>query len=66
MKPALYARSAARQPDHRRADRRGVDPVSGDVDARELGGDLVVAQRPERPPDVRELECAEDDEEGDQ
>ena len=53
-------------PDHRRAHRRGVDPVPRDVDARELSSRLVVAERTERPPDVGELERAKDDQEGDE
>ena len=57
---------SAGQADHRRSHRRRVDPVPRDVDARELGGYLVVAEGAERPPDVRELEHAEDDQEADE
>ena len=64
--PGAVGEEGARQADHRRAERRCVDPVPRDVDARELGGDLVVAQGAERPPDVRELERAEDDQEEDE
>ena len=66
MKPALYARSAPGQADHRGADRRGIDPVSRDVHPRQLGGQLVIAERAKRPADVRELERPEDDQERDE
>ena len=56
----------ARQSDHGRADHCCVDPIPRDVDARQLGSDLIVAERLERPADVRELECAKDEQQADQ
>ena len=46
--------------------RRRVDPVARDVHAGQLGRDLVVTERAKRPADVRELQRAEDDQEGDE
>jgi hypothetical protein len=43
------------EPDHPRAQRARKHPVPLDVDAGQLGGDLVVAQGAERPSDVRPL-----------
>jgi hypothetical protein len=49
----------AGDPQHGGADQAGVDPVAGHVDAGQLGGELAVAERTERPPDVGALERPE-------
>ena len=56
MNPSLWAYSGAGDAEHRRADEAGVHAIAGDVDAGQLGGDLVVAQGAERPTDVRSLD----------
>ena len=56
----------ARETDHGRSDHCRVDPIPRDVDARQLGSDLVVTERPERPADVRELERAKDEQQADE
>jgi DNA-binding IclR family transcriptional regulator len=56
---------AAREPDHRRADDGGENPVAGHVDAGESRRGLVVPERPKGPADAGELQRAEDAQEED-